>query len=95
MIISRVPHCDGGKRTSRLANQEMKSLLDRGATSVIGHDADMKAYYERKVKEGKAGRCAINAVRCKIVDRVFTIIKEQRPYIRKASEYQIFKNKAA
>jgi len=84
-----------GKQTSRLANQEMKSLLDRGATSVIAHDEDMKAYYERKVKAGKAERCVINAVRCKIVERIFTIVKEQRPYIRKASDYQIFKIKAA
>jgi len=83
------------KKTSRLANQEMKSLLDRGATSVIAHDEDMKAYYERRVKAGKAERSVINAVRCKIVDPVFTVIKEQRPSIRKASDYQIFKNKAA
>jgi transposase len=75
-------------KTSRLANKEMKSLLDRGALSIIEHDEDMKAYFESKIAEGKEKRSVINVVRCKIVYRAFKVIKEQRLYIKKSADYQ-------
>ena len=82
-------------KTSRLANKEMKSLIDRGALSIIEHDADMKAYFDRKTAEGKEKRVVINAVRCKIVYRAFKVIKEQRMYIKKTTEYQQYLKNAA
>lgn len=77
-------------KTSQLANKEMKSLLDRGALSNIKHDEEMKAYYLRKIGEGKIKRVAINVVRCKMVYRAFKVVKEQRLYIKKPADYQLF-----
>lgn len=82
-------------KTSRLANKEMKSLIDRGALSIIEHDADMKAYFDRKTAEGKEKRVVINVIRCKIVYRAFKVVKEQRLYIKKSVDYQQYLKKAA
>jgi transposase len=83
------------QKTSKLANKEMKSLIDRGALSIIEHDEDMKAYFERKTAEGKEKRVVINVVRCKIVYRAFKVVKEQRMYIKKTTEYQQYLKNAA
>jgi transposase len=77
------------RKTSQLANKEMKSLIDRGALSAIEHDPDMKTYYERKCAEGKEKRVVINAVRCKIVYRAFSVIKRQQKYIKSSADYQL------
>ncbi|MCX6186976.1 MAG: IS110 family transposase, partial [Bacteroidetes bacterium] len=37
-------------------------------------------YYERKVAEGKNKMSVLNAVRNKIIHRVFAVIKSQTPY---------------
>ncbi len=83
------------RKTSQLANKEMKSLIDRGALSAIEHDPDMKAYYQRKCADGKEKRVVINAVRCKIVYRAFSVIKKQRKYIKSSANYQLQLKKAA
>ena len=67
-------------RISHLANKTIKSLLDRGASTAIQHDQEMKSYYQRRVKEGKSKRSTINIVRAKLVARMFAVIKRQTPY---------------
>jgi len=83
------------RKITQLANKEMKSLIDRGALSTIEHDEDMKQYYQRKLEEGKKPRVIINAVRCKIVYRAFSVIKTQRNYIKKAKDYKNILKKTA
>jgi transposase len=65
---------------SNLANMTIKSLLNLGATSAIQHSPEMKAYYERKLAQGKEKMSVINAVRNKLISRVFVCITQQRPY---------------
>ena len=43
-------------------------------------DPEMKAYFERKVAEGKNKMNVINAVRNKLIHRVFTAIRDERNY---------------
>lgn len=55
-----------------------------GAMSVIHRNPEMKQYraafrYERKTAEGKHTLCVINAVKNKLVLRVFAVIKSQAP----------------
>lgn len=40
----------------------------------------MKAYFERKVLEGKNKMSIINAVRNKLVHRVFAVVRDNRMY---------------
>lgn len=65
---------------SPFANMKLKKLLHLCAMSAIQNDPEMKAYFERKVKEGKNKMSVINAVRNKLVHRVFAVIRDQRNY---------------
>lgn len=67
-------------RVSYRANKRLKTLLHMSAISVIRLDGELKKYYERKVAEGKAAMQVINAIRGKILLRMFAVIKNNRPY---------------
>lgn len=70
----------GKTKISHLANKKLKSLLTMAAISAIQHDPELKAKYEQKIKEGKAKMCVINIIRAKLIERVFAVIKKQKPY---------------
>lgn len=70
----------GKVRVSHLANKKLKSLLTMAAISAIQHDPELKTKYEQKLKEGKAKMCVINIIRAKLIERVFAVIKKQKPY---------------
>jgi transposase len=70
----------GKVRVSHLANKKLKSLLTMAAISAIQHDPELKAKYEQKIEEGKAKMCVINIIRAKLIERVFAVIKKQKPY---------------
>lgn len=55
---------------------------NRGAAqSAKKYDKQFKDYYERKTSEGKNGMLVMNALRCKIISRVFAAIKRETPYV--------------
>jgi transposase len=66
---------------SVFANQKLKSLLHLCASSAIQHDKELKAYYNRKVLEGKNKMSVINAVRNKLVLRMFAVLRDDRDYV--------------
>ena len=71
-----------------MANKKVKSLLHMGAMSAIQHCTQLKAYYERKVKEGTNKMLVLNNVRNKLVQRVFVpagnrCVREDRNYDKK------------
>ena len=67
-------------RVSKLANMKMKRLLHLAAMSAIQSSSELKLYYNRKVSEGKNKMSVINAVRNKLINRVFVCINQQRNY---------------
>ena len=71
----------GKNKVSHLANKKIKSLLDLCAKSAIQHDSQLKEYYQRKIKQGKEKMCVINAVRNKILARVFAVVERKTPYV--------------
>ncbi|MEX1190518.1 MAG: IS110 family transposase [Brumimicrobium sp.] len=71
----------GRTKVSNLANKRMKALLDLAARSAIVNDPELKKYYTRKVEEGKNKRASINAVRNKIIHRVFSVVRRGTPYV--------------
>lgn len=75
----------GKTKVSHLANKKIKTLLSNGANSAKSYDPEIKAYYQRKIKEGKDHKSVINAISCKLVNRVFAVVKRQTPYV---STYQ-------
>lgn len=71
---------------SSFANRKLKSLLHLCAMSALRWDNEIKAYYERKILEGKNKMSIINAIRNKLVLRIFAVIRDQRPYVE---NYQV------
>jgi transposase len=67
-------------RVSPFANQKLKCLLHLSALSAIKYDTSLKAYYERKILGGKNKMSVINAVRNKLVLRIYAILRDNRDF---------------
>lgn len=70
----------GKARVSHLANKRMKTVLHMAALSAIQYNLDLKIYYERKLTEGKNKMSIINAVRNKLIHRIFACVQQNRKY---------------
>ncbi len=70
----------GKPKVSQMANKKVKSLLHLAALSAIQHCQELKAYYDRKVLEGKNKMLVINNVRNKLVLRIFACVRDDRNY---------------
>lgn len=70
----------GKTKVSHFADKGLKTLLHMAAMSAIRLVGDFKNYYERKVEEGKSKMSVINAVRNKIIHRIYAVLKRQTPY---------------
>jgi len=71
----------GKTKVSNLANKKLKSLLSNCAVSAIRNDPEMKIYYQRKIKNGVHKMNTINAVRNKLLARVFAVVRRGTPYV--------------
>lgn len=71
----------GRTKTSRLANKRIKALLTMCASTSILYNAEMKKYYDRRVKEGKSKMSTINIIRNKIIARAFAVINRNSVYV--------------
>lgn len=70
----------GKSRVSHYADKNLKRLLHLAAMSAIRLTGDLKSYFDRKVAEGKNKMSVLNAVRNKIIHRIYAVLKQQRPY---------------
>ena len=70
-------------RVSYYSNKTMKSLLNFAAMGAVKSDPELKKYYEKKVGEGKSKMSVLNAVRNKIVHRIFAVVKRGTPFVRR------------
>jgi transposase len=71
----------GRTRVHPMANKTLKTALHMCAISAIRRAGSMRSYFERKVKEGKNKMSVINAIRNKILQRIYACVKGQRMYI--------------
>ena len=67
-------------KVSHRANKKLKTLYHMAALSAINVNGELKLYFERKVKEVKNKMTVVNAVRAKIVHRMFALIRDNREY---------------
>jgi transposase len=77
----------GRTKVSKMCNHTLKSLLHLSALSAVRHDVELKAYYEKKKAEGKKPMSVLNAVRNKLVHRIFAVVKRKTPF----EKYEYFK----
>ena len=68
------------KKTPRKGKKDLKALLTMGALSLIGTDSELGRYYERKIAEGKHHLAVMNAMRNKLVLRIFAVVRNQTIY---------------
>jgi len=71
----------GRSRVSHYANKKMKALLNLAASSAVGSDKELKAYYQRRIEKGKSKMSTLNIVRNKLLHRVFAVVKRGTPYV--------------
>ncbi len=70
----------GKTKVSPMANKTMKSLLHMAALSSITMKGEMRIYFDRKVAEGKNKMLIINAIRNKLIHRIFACVNQNRKY---------------
>jgi transposase len=70
----------GRARVSHQANKPMKTLLHLAAMVAICYNQDMNTFYQRKVAQNKNKMSVINAVRNKLIHRVFACVNDNRLY---------------
>lgn len=64
------------------SDRVLKTLLHMSALGAIARAGELQDYYHRKLAQGKAPMSVINAVRCKILHRLFAVVKRGTPYVR-------------
>jgi transposase len=68
-------------RVSQRADKSIKALLHMGAlTAATCMKGELNEYYLKKVSEGKNKMSVLNAVRAKLVHRMFAVIRNNKSY---------------
>jgi transposase len=70
----------GKARVSPLANKKLKTLLHLAALTAIQYNQDLQRYFQRKLEENKNKMSIINAVRNKLILRIFACVNQNRKY---------------
>lgn len=70
----------GKTRVSHQAQKRLKSLFHIGAMSAIQMNGELQTYYQRKVAEGKNKMLVLNAVRNKLIHRVYAVVRRGEKY---------------
>jgi len=70
----------GKTKVHSMANKQLKRTLHMFALSAVQFNPEMKTYYKRKVAKGKNKLLVINAVRNKLVQRVFACVRDKKEY---------------
>jgi transposase len=69
-------------RVSRVGNRNMKALLHMCAMGAVLRNPELRRFFERKTKvDGKPKMAVINAVRYKLILRVFACVRQDRLYV--------------
>jgi transposase len=71
----------GRTRVNDLADKKMKSMLNMCALNSKRIDTELNLYYIKKVGEGKNPMSVMNALRCKVLSRVFATVTRGTPYV--------------
>lgn len=75
----------GKTRVSHLANKKIKTLFHLAALSAIKMKGELQNYFQRKLAEGKNKMSILNAIRNKLIHRLFAVIKRGTPYQKQLS----------
>ena len=72
----------GKARVSRAGHGELKADLTQAAKSAKTHYLEFNTYFQRKECQGKSYGCIMNAIKFKLICRMFAVVKRRQPYAR-------------
>ena len=67
-------------RMSKRGSPYLRHALWQAASSSVRFDPQLKAYYQKRRAEGKHHNVILGAVSRRLLNRIFVILKENRPY---------------
>jgi transposase len=67
-------------RVSKMANMSVKTLLHMAALSAVRMKGELREYFIRKVAQGKNKMLVINAIRNKLILRIFAVVNKNKTY---------------
>jgi transposase len=70
----------GRAHLSKAGNAQVRAKLYMAAVVAIQHNPDIRAQYERLLRQGKTKMCALGAAMRKLVHICFGVLKHQTPY---------------
>ena len=68
-------------KVSSLGHKKLKSIMSNAVMVAIKHDSGLRMYYQRKLEQGKNKFSVLNAVKNKLLYRVFAVVKRGTPYV--------------
>ena len=71
----------GKTKVSHLGNKRVKAIIGNGIASAIQNDPELANYYKRKLDEGKHKMSVLNAIKNKLISRVFAVVKRGTPFV--------------
>jgi transposase len=71
---------DGAVHMSKRGSVELRTCFYQAAQCAVLHDAEIKRYYERKVKAGKEHKLAISHVMRILARRLIAVLRSGEPY---------------
>ena len=72
----------GRTRTSSEGVRQAKADLSVSALCAIQNDPTIKAYWKRKKADGKHSGVVLNAIKFKLIERMFAVVRRGKPYVR-------------
>ena len=70
----------GRTKVSHLANKKLKSILHMGAVSVAHGKGELADYFQKMLKKGKHVMSIYNAIKNKIIHRIYACVRDRRIY---------------
>ena len=70
----------GKTGVSKFANKELKPILYLVSMNSIQYNEELKAYFKRKVAEGKPKMSVLNDVQNKLIHQIVAVVKRGTPY---------------
>lgn len=71
----------GKTKVHHLADKKMKTLLHMCALNAKRYDHEIREYYLRKIATGKNPMLVMNAIRCKVLSRIFATVNRGTPFV--------------
>jgi transposase len=73
----------GKTRVSKQAQSTLKYVLHMAAVGVTARKGELQDYWKRKVAEGKHKMSVLNAIRNKLIHRIYAVIARGTPYVKR------------